>query len=566
MRGSWVRSGLFVHLVFSLCLILLVACTDAPADKSPSESPQATTVLPTPTRTHTPKSTSLSKKPANDATENQAREQGIARASEPLFEEDSCPFETPDNTDITCGYLTTPEDRSKPEGMHVSLAVAIIHSLDDHPEPDPIFYFEGGPGNAALTDIDAWIDMGFADRRDFIIFDQRGTGHSTPLLNCPEWDEIDDTIEATRACHERLVSEDINLAMYNSATSAADFHDLRRALGYAEQPVNIYGISYGTRLALTIMRDYPAHIRSAVLDSPYPPVADSYGDAAPSLYAALNRLFEDCAADPDCNEEYPNLKNVFYDMVDELDKNPVEVEYTDPETDETYEKTITGQDLIGSMTSVLYDSEIIPELPGMFYEIADGNEDVLSTLVWEEWNDEDGESRGERKSDEGNEDDEDDEDWSEEETDTDSEGMYYSVECFEEVGFASRRNVRSQARELPESLQTYFLDDFEEQRAICDFWGAGKADDIEKQPVTSSIPTLIVAGEYDPGTPIEWGKQAAESLDHSFFYVLPRQGHSASFDGGCATDMVLEFLDDPTHAPDDSCLETLEEESEFTLP
>jgi pimeloyl-ACP methyl ester carboxylesterase len=80
-------------------------------------------------------------------------------------------------------------------------------------------------------------------------------------------------VEAMLRCRDRLIQEGIDLSAYNSAASAADVNDLRIALGYDQ--VNLYGVSYGSRLALTVMRDYPGILRSVILDSTYPPEAIS---------------------------------------------------------------------------------------------------------------------------------------------------------------------------------------------------------------------------------------------------------------------------------------------------
>src|SRR5579859_2041292 len=197
----------------------------------------------------------------------------------PSYEQAECPYAKPAGHTVECGYLTVPEDRSNPSnGNVVKLAVAVFKSNSSTPQPDPVIYLEGGPGGRSLSDdgVDYYINDAFApllDKRDVILFDQRGTGYSTPSLACPEyfdanwnnedknlsakaWEPI--TTQAVQDCHDRLVKQGVNLSDFNSAESAADVSDLRVALGYKEW--NLYGISYGTRLGLTIMRDFPQGI------------------------------------------------------------------------------------------------------------------------------------------------------------------------------------------------------------------------------------------------------------------------------------------------------------------
>ena len=110
-------------------------------------------------------------------------------------------------------------------------------------------------------------------------------------------------------------------AAYNSAENAADVADLRRALGVSEW--NLYGVSYGTRLALTIMRDQPEGVRSAILDSVCLPQADHYAEMAGNAERAFDLLFNSCAEDDACAEAFTDLETVFWDLVNHLDTQPV---------------------------------------------------------------------------------------------------------------------------------------------------------------------------------------------------------------------------------------------------
>ena len=179
------------------------------------------------------------------------------------FEEWDCPFPALDG--VTCGYLTVPEDRSQPDGYVVELAVAIISPTGANPDPVPVVYLEGGPGGASLISTDAFQAEPIVEDHTLILFDQRGTGFSIPSLNCPELeDDTSSDEDPVQACRDRLEADEINLQMYNSAANAADVYDLVTALGYDQ--VNLWGISYGTKLGLTILRDYPEIVQSAVLD------------------------------------------------------------------------------------------------------------------------------------------------------------------------------------------------------------------------------------------------------------------------------------------------------------
>jgi pimeloyl-ACP methyl ester carboxylesterase len=233
-------------------------------------------------------------------------------AQQSTFEEADCPFKEPSGITLDCGYLTVPENYAEPNGTQIRLAVAIARHPSGNPEPDPIVYLEGGPGGSPLEFLyltfNTQYQALFETNRDIVIFDQRGIGYSEPALDCPEMqalnielldyeldgatltqDELDTLlVDSLMACGETL-SVDNDLSAYNSASNAADVESLRMALGYEQ--INLWGISYGTRLALTIMRDYPDGIRSVVIDSVYTPDVNLFSASPENLHRAFKRQY-----------------------------------------------------------------------------------------------------------------------------------------------------------------------------------------------------------------------------------------------------------------------------------
>ncbi|NJM07598.1 alpha/beta hydrolase [Candidatus Gracilibacteria bacterium] len=223
-----------------------------------------------------------------------------------------------------------PRNRAQPTGASLALAFAVFRA--NNPAPDPVVYLSGGPGGAALAaaagNYRSW--RSFAPDRDFIFVDQRGTGVSWPGLYCPELrgatsgrsglDAAQAEADALLRCSQRFAAQGVAMADFNSAASAADLDLLRAALGYERW--NLFGISYGTRLAVTMLRDNPASIRSVVLDSPYPPHENLYTAMPATLDQSLRTLFTDCATDARCNAAYPELENVFYTLIARLNAQP----------------------------------------------------------------------------------------------------------------------------------------------------------------------------------------------------------------------------------------------------
>ncbi len=453
-----------------------------------------------------------------------------------------------EDSGITCGYLTVPEDRSDPDGNRVRLHYAIYHATGDDPRPDPIVYLDGGPGTDTLPQM-PWVYYAVGEPfnvdRDVIFFDQRGTGFSRPALDCPEYDAmrydlLDEELsseqtrtlmaDTLRSCHDRLESRGINVASYNSAENAADLDDLRRLLGYDQW--NLYGISYGTRLALTAMRDHPEGIRSVVIDSVLPLEVSLYDDEPANLERALNVLFLDCTLDPVCNERYPRLGTVFYETVAQLNANPGSARINHPVTRAEYTVRIDGNQLIGLAFSALYSRTWFQLLPQLIYNVRDGDYGLLASTLQSILDDQEGVNMG----------------------------MHLAVQCNEEAPFASLPGVEASLAASP-ILGRYFNSEPNTGDmivSVCQSWTATMPAPQENAPVISDIPTLVISGQYDPITPPLWGRMVADALAHSYFYELPGMGHGASAGHPCPLAMMIDFLDDPQAAPDSTCVAAME--------
>ena len=459
------------------------------------------------------------------------------------FESADCKFDTPFNPKIECGNLFVPEDRNQPDSPMIQIHVAIIKSNSKQPAPDPIVILGGGPGGYTVGGVNYWINIFESARkdRDLIIFDQRGVGYSEPELNCPEMEEqfyqyqaqdisLEEEIQldtrAAQACHDRLVGEGVNLAAYTSAANAADVNDLRLALGYTEW--NLYGGSYGTRLALTVMRDFPQGIRSVILDSVCLPQADHYAELASNVERAFNLLFERCAAHPRCAEAFPDLQTVFYEVVARLDEQPVTLSFNRPDTGERADLVMNGRRLVGTFFSLLYSTGDIPGLPKLIYEIYNDRWGEFNSLIQ----------------------------WTKTSMEYLSEGMWISVDCGEEAQFSSPEAVELANTPVNPVIREAMV--FGPYFSICSLWDASAAPKVESKAVSSDIPTLIFMGELDPIHPPAWGVVAAKTLSKSQYFEFPNYGHGVlgeGSDGGNCSQKILDaFLSDPAAEVDASCI------------
>jgi pimeloyl-ACP methyl ester carboxylesterase len=452
-----------------------------------------------------------------------------SRQTSSAFQQTRCPFvlgaALVEGQNVRCGFLSVPEDRNLPRSPTIHLAVAIFKTPSPQPAPDPVLFLSGGPGDALLDTLGPTLNAGNLayklQNRDLILLDQRGTGYSQPSLHCSD-------NETPRMCYDRLVKSGINLNAFTTLENAADVHDLIRALGY--QQVNLRGVSYGTRLALTVMRLYPADLRSVVLDSVLPPQVISFSSIAPAAQRAFDVLFQRCEVDSHCNATYPHLQTIFYQLVTDLNHTPITFDTTS-QTLKSFTVHFTGNDLVLWLRSALYDIRFIPQLPAAIFQIRHHNYTLLTQIYGGRIND------------------------------TGSRGLFYSVMCGEDMAFTTRHALELSVQGLPIQVQPALLNTTRSWFSVCQFWGMKTVPAIQKEPVRSTIPTLILQGEYDPVTPPTNGTLVAQTLSKSYFFLFPGIGHGviASHASNCPDDIMNAFLENPAEKPDASCISAMTE-------
>ena len=517
-----------VGIVLVVALVLLVVLSQVLARPTSITTTPVTTI---PTQASTQPSTQPIKPTAN-------------------FRVAACPFPLGtgivDGQTIRCGYVTVPESRQNPNGAKVQLAVAIFKSPNVQNDVSPVVRLEGGPGGPSLDNWARYITSSnlstFVFHHDLIMFDQRGTGYSTPSLKCPEILQLQyDTLnihlsaatseqmelQAVQTCHDRLLKAGVDLNAFNVQENAADVHDLIQALGYKQ--ANLYGVSYGTRLALTTMRLYPSVIRSVVLDSVYPP-QENRTSLPSSAQRVFNVLFQGCAANTSCATQYPQLDNVFYQLVTTLNANPVHFQTTNAVTGKNYNVVMAGDDFVFVLFSALYASQLIPALPKMIFQVRDKDYSILSQVY------------GEVEFD-----------------DTFSDGMFYSDECSEDWSFLTQNDINSSMQGVTPQIQPALKSSLQQEYDSCHIWNVQKAPAVQKQAVVSAIPTLVLTDEYDPITPPANGKQAAQTLKHSYYFLFPGLGHGAEYNAPCVNSIISAFDDTPTQQPSGACIATMGE-------
>jgi pimeloyl-ACP methyl ester carboxylesterase len=470
---------------------------------------------------------------------------GVAAQAAPVprFESAACPKEAVDAIralrNARCGFLVVPETRTRANGRTIRLAVAIVPARSRTPAPDPLVHLTGGPGGVSILQAQALVDAGLNRDRDVILMDQRGEYYSRPKLTCPEIDRFNFRalglvydapstgrrhVAATLACRDRLAARGIDLGAFNTTQNAADFADLRRVLGIDQW--NVYGISYGTDLALTLMRNHPEGIRSVTLDSVAPPQALSLGGFWGNAREAFDNLFDACAAQRACRARYPRLERTFTRLVRRLERRPVTTRVRPGPGMPKRNVVIDGGALVNWLVQMAFHTPDYPSAPAWIDELARGRPRSIAI------------SRIGQVSPVG----------------FTGYGLFYGVGCSEWLPYETRASMRRAARRAfpayPVSIQTpqfAFMD------GDCGAWSVPPQPVSQRATVRSPIPTLLVVGSFDAVTSPRWAREAARTLPNSTLITVPGVGHDTVFASPCAQRVMASFLTRPG-APNTGCV------------
>ncbi len=425
-----------------------------------------------------------------------------------------------------CATLEVPEDPTKPQGRKISLKVVRVASRAAEPLPDPVVYFAGGPGQSASESY-AGMAGAFArlrEKRDLVFADQRGTGGSNPLA-CAIPEGFDTALEPTvelqlRMARECLEALDADASQYTTTVAAGDTEALRLALGSPK--LNLYGGSYGTRMAQEYARQYPDAVRSIILDGVVPPALALGSEHAINLEAALQRMFGRCAQQPACAETFGDPMRTLYALRDQARAAPVPVATRDALSHAPRELTL-DETAVSSMARLFaYLPETAALLPLLLDEAVNGRPESLvaqAALVFD--------SLSQQVS----------------------FGMQLSVVCAED---APRMQVREQDKDLimGSSIVGVTLNQ-------CSVWPRGPVSENFHQPLVTDTPVLLLSGEDDPVTPPRYAETVLASLGNARHLVGKGQGHIL-LPRGCTARLAAEFID--TLEPktlDASCLDAL---------
>lgn len=402
-----------------------------------------------------------------------------------------------DKVEAERGTLSVPLDRERPEGRRIEIGLVRFKSTSPNPGP-PVVYLAGGPGAAAVEVARGArfpILMALREAGDVLVPDQRGTGTSAPFtITCREsWthpadrgEMLAEARDRSRSCAGFLARSGVDLAAYNNDESADDLEDLRRALGVSR--LSLWGESYGTQLALHLLKRHPDGIHRAVLSGVKGP--DHTLRLPADVEALLREVGRLAREDPGVRTAVPDLPGLLRSLLDRLEKQPVSVEVLDRVSGRKVPVQAGRFDLQLMVAQALGSLDGIRRLPAALHTLAGGDFTSLGEFAYRR-----------RKG------------WL-------GSALPYVVNC--SSGASAERLERIRAQEKETLLGRAMDFPFPE---ICEGWGVPDLGPASRAAVRSNVPALFLGGTLDARTPVSGMEEVAAGFPNGVTVVVENAGH-----------------------------------------
>jgi len=423
-----------------------------------------------------------------------------------------------------CGTMVRPLDpaASANNADTIELHVAVVPALTLEPENDPFVPIAGGPGQSTIEFYAANSNAFefIRQSRDILLVDQRGTGRSSPL-RCELVDELtgapysrDLAIAEARRCLDSLPHDP---RFFTTSVAVRDLEAVRNALGYGA--LNVYGVSYGSRVAQHFTRRFPERTRTVILDGVVPPTLALGPDIALDAQRAMERIFDRCEEDSNCVQRFPDLRERFDELRRSLAESPQDVTIAHPETGIPQTLTFGNEQLAASLRLLSYFPSTVALIPLLIDQGAEGHLQPLAAQH---------QMIAEGMSDALN------------------GGMHNAVVCTEDAPFYDSESLDRVAL-----ANTYIgPDPADALEAICSIWPAGFIDEDFREPLNTDLPVLLLSGDSDPVTPPVYADRAAVELSNARHLTGLMQGHGQAT-RGCMPKIMGRFVDTGSLSDDD---------------
>jgi pimeloyl-ACP methyl ester carboxylesterase len=413
-----------------------------------------------------------------------------------------------------CGDFMRHENPDDPASKLLSLKFAVVPALSLEPQPDAFVPIAGGPGDSSIRFYSAYAGAFEKVRRqhDILLLDQRGTGESARMQCEMDEDTLDgrysseQTLADTQKCLDQLPHDP---RFFTTSAAVRDLEALREVLGYSS--LNLYGVSYGSRVAQHFLRQHPDSTRTVILDGVVPPQRALGPAIATEAQKVLDAIFDRCAENAACNEKFPDVRQQFVDLESRLADAPVELTVANPLTGVREEVSFGDMELAGAIRLLSYHPNTVALLPLLIDQAAAENFEPLASQFLM---------------------------ISESMSDALSLGMHNAVVCTEDFPFFAGEDISR------DELEATYIGavQLDALRDMCSIWPQGLLDEGFKTAVTTDIPVLVLSGEADPVTPPHFADLAAVEFANTRHITGRKQGHGQA-PRGCMPDVIGRFVE-----------------------
>ncbi len=484
----------------------------------------------------------------------------VDRASPPAdrWRDSVCPAYLNVTRETRCGFLAVPERRDVANSRMIQVAAVVVPATSNFSGPSivsapPLFFFEGGPGGPGSNVASLLARVApFTSARDLVVMDQRGTGLSMPNLSCedaPGETDVDVLTREIRRCQARLARERVDLAGFTTKEAAADAIELRQALGYRN--MDLLGASYGTTVAMTVMAQDPAGVRSVIVDSVLPPAVNFVADGPAAIHRQLDDLVARCQIQDSCREAFPRLRADLIRAFERVERDPVP--YPAHLRGEVARPAFDGVALMDFLSRSLVDTNTPAFIHALATQDRPSQAAALASLLPT------AEAHAASQPAPGEPPDQ----ALPPPTSLFATGLYLSVICAEEAANPEAFLPEPATRWSP-TMDRLFDEVGGEPNVLrfCELWDVDPAPGSValSRPASAArsvpipdVPLLIVGAQDDDRTPISWVVGALDASSRTNLVVFERGGH-VMLGNRCANDIMGRFLRRPFDRVDQSCV------------
>jgi pimeloyl-ACP methyl ester carboxylesterase len=431
-------------------------------------------------------------------------------------------FETP----VTCVTIEAPRDYDRPESGMVQVTAVVVPASTGRPSPDPVVLLSGGPGQSAssLAGLLPALVSEARKSRDVVLFDLRGTGLSEPL-NCPGMEQVgvlngsDSTGDALTQMEQfakRCLAQYGDQARNHTSREAVEDLELfRKAMGYPA--LNLWGGSFGTRVAQHYVRAYGQYTRSVVLDAAAPVGLSVLASGSKTPDLAIEAVISLCEKDAACAKRFPSFRADLAAILARADAGPVTGVAADPVTGRPGQYRLDRLGIGNAVRVALYGKTTTELLPFVVTEAAKDNWAPILGMMSEALDE------------------------------TLSMGTQFSMLCAEDWKQADGLAPAERTGRLMKDAYYRFFS------PACAIWPIDQLPAEMFKSFKSDVPALVISGGYDPVTPPELGEQAAAQFSKGSHLVVPNGFHTNST-SRCVARIVGRFIETTVAPAKDECV------------